>query len=173
MILDNFHAGYLACQKLIENGHKEIGFIGNIYATSSIADRFLGCCRAMIDNNLVWKKDYLISDRNDDGILIELTLPEKMPTAIVCNNDFVAYKYINFLESKGYKVPEDISIISFDNTLFSTISNPQITTIDNNVEEAVDLVCKVILKKLTANNKRYGRILVEGKIINRNSIKAI
>ncbi|MBO7085831.1 MAG: substrate-binding domain-containing protein, partial [Bacilli bacterium] len=115
----------------------------------------------------------IISDRNAEGEFITLTLPENLPTAFVCNNDQVAYDLIELLQDKGYKVPDDISVASFDNTKFSIRSNPQITTVDNNVDEMVDVACKVIIKKIENPVKQYNRILIKTTLIERDSIKDI
>lgn len=173
IILDNVTSGYHITQYLINKGHRNIGFIGNINSTSSIQDRFLGFYRAMLENNISVNHDYIISDRNASGSMIELTLKDKHPTAYVCNNDLVAFNLIKMLQNEGIRVPEDISVVAFDNTLFSSISTPTITTIDNNVMGLVDLATKVVIKKLSSYNKIYGRVLVQGSIVERNSAKKI
>ena len=171
MTIDNFKSGYQITQHLIDMGHKEIGFIGNIYSTSSIQDRFLGFYRAILTNKLHLNYEHVHSDRDENGSFLNIKIPNNLPSALVCNNDQVAYYVIKKLIASGYRVPEDISVVAFDNSIFSTVSNPQITTIDNNLDEFVSVACKVIIKKLTANNKRYGRILIDGKIIYRDSVR--
>ena len=171
VVIDNFYCGYQITNLLIKKGHRDIGFVGNIFSTSSIQDRFLGYYRSLLEHKIPLNYDYIVSDRNDDGQLIELELPVKMPTAFICNNDQVAYYFINMLKENDIKVPDDCSIVAFDNTIFSTIANPQITTVDTHVEELVDVVSKVIIKKITVPNKTYNRILVKGSIIERNSVK--
>ena len=88
-------------------------------------------------------------------------------------NDCVAFKLINQLKEMGKKVPDDVSVVAFDNTLFSVLSEPKITIVDNDVDNFVEVASKVILKKLSANNKIYGRIFVQGKIIERDSVSEI
>lgn len=171
VVIDNFYSGYQITNMLVSKGHTRIGFVGNIYSTSSIQDRFLGYYRSLLENKIPINYDYCVSDRNDDGQLIELTLPKQMPTAFVCNNDQVAYRYIQMLNKHGIKVPIDCSIVSFDNTIFSTLSNPPITTVDTHVEEMVNVVTKVMLKKINVPNKSYNRILVKSSIIVRDSVK--
>lgn len=173
VVTDNFYSGGIVTKLLIDKGHKEIGFVGNIYATSSIQDRYLGYCRALLENKLEIKSEYNISDRGDDGNLIELVLPKKMPTAFVCNNDLIAYNLIKLLKEKGYNIPNDISIVSFDNVKLSQMSEPPLTTIDNNVDEMVDVACKVMVKKIENPNKHYNRILIKTKLIERESIKQL
>ena len=173
VVTDNFYSGWNLTEVLIKKGHKRIGFVGNVYSTSSIQDRFLGYCRGLLAHKLKLDESLIVSDRDDDGEFIKLKLPDSLPTAFVCNNDQVAYDLIKLLQDEGYKVPDDVSVASFDNTKFSTRSNPQITTVDNNVDEMVDVACKVIIKKIENPVKHYNRILVKTTLIERDSIKDI
>lgn len=173
IVVDNFYSGYEITELLIKNGHKKIGFIGNIYSTSSIKDRFLGYYRALLENNIEINYDYILSDRDEAGRVINVEVPEVLPTAFVINNDRGAYYFIKKLEEKNIKVPDDISIVSFDNSLFSTLAKPYITTVDNNVSEMVNVTCKAMIKKLSGHEKKYDRILVRGSILERQSVKKI
>jgi LacI family transcriptional regulator len=173
IISDNFFSSYQLTISLIEQGHREIGFVGNIHSTSSIQDRFLGYYKALLENQMDLNMDYIVSDRDGLGKLIELKLPVKMPTAFVANCDQVAYKLINTLKQHGHQVPEQVSVVSFDNTIYATIAQPQITTVDNNVEEMVNTATKIIIKKINNPSRTYGRILVKGNIITRESSQHI
>lgn len=173
VVVDNFYSGLEITQYLIDRGHREIGFIGNLYSTSSIQDRFLGYYRCLLENKLAINYDYIVSDRDDAGNFIDLALPSKLPTAFVCNCDQVAYRLIKELQQKNVRVPEDISVVSFDNTIYSTVSEPQITTLDNNVDEMVNVVTKIILKKIENPTRKYDRILVKAFVVERNSVKEI
>ncbi len=174
IVVDNFQAGEDITNLLIKNGHKDIAFIGNIYATSSIKDRFLGYYSALIENNLSINQDYVISDRDSSGNLFKnYKLPKQLPSAIVCNNDQVAYFLIKRLQELDLKVPDDISIVTFDNTLYSKFSSVSLTSVDNNDDELVNICVKAITKKLTKPEKVYDKILVKTKIVERDSIKNI
>ena len=173
IVTDNFFSSYQLTESLIDQGHKKIGFVGNIYSTSSIQDRFLGYYKALLEHQMNINEDYIISDRDGLGKLIDLKIPNEIPTAYVANCDQVAFKLINTLKSKGYQVPKDISVVSFDNTIYSTISQPQITTVDNNVVEMVEAATKIIVKKINNPSKTYGRILIKGNIIKKDSSQSI
>ena len=171
IIVDNYYSGTDITKLLIKNGHKDIAFIGNIYSTSSIRDRFLGYYRALLEANIEINYDYVISDRDNLGNLHEFELPKNMPTAFVCNNDQLAYNLLNRLIEKGYKVPEDVSIVTFDNTIYSELSSVKLTSVDNNDDELVAIAVKAIIKKLSKPEKVYDRILVKARIVERDSVK--
>ncbi|MFA7561333.1 MAG: substrate-binding domain-containing protein [Candidatus Izemoplasmatales bacterium] len=173
IVSDNFYLGYQLTDLLIDKGHKEIAYVGSIKATSSIQDRYLGYYKALIEHGIHLKHDYVLEDRDETGKFIELDLPEKLPTAFVCNCDRVAFSLINKLKSMGVKVPEECSVVGFDNSLFSTLGEPKITTVDNNLEKMVSTAVKVISKKINNPLKTYDRILVPGTIIERDSVAYI
>ena len=174
VLSDNFYGAYMLTSHLIENGHRRIGFLGSIGSTSSIQDRYLGYYKALLENRIPLRQDWVIGDRsNESDIFPEFTLPQDMPTAFVCNCDETAYKLVNQLKNAGYSVPEDISVVGYDNHIYSTICNPRLTTIDVNIRvmstEAVD----IILHKIRDVNYRRGRTLVTGKLVRRESVKKL
>lgn len=173
VVVDNFYSGLEITQYLIDRGHYEVGFVGNLYSTSSIQDRFLGYYRCLLENKLPINYNYIISDRDEAGNFIDLKLPNQLPTAFVCNCDQVAFTLIKKLKENQIKVPEDISVVSFDDTIYSSVSEPQITTLNNNVDEMVKVATKIIIKKINNPVRRYDRILIKAYIVERNSVKNI
>lgn len=173
VVSDNFCGSYELTSYLINNGHRDIAFIGDIYATSSIQDRFLGYYKALLENRITLKDEYLINDRDRNGKFIEIVFPESMPTAFVCNNDELAFNVINKLKDMGARVPGDYSVASFDNSIYSVISNPQITTMVIDVEEMAKTANKIIINKIRKENKRYGRVTIKEKILLRDSVRSI
>lgn len=173
VITDNLYSGTEITKMLLSAGHKKIGFIGNIYSTSSIKERFLGYYRALLDAGIKLNMDYIISDRNEQGVLTDLILPENMPTAFVCNNDQVAYTLCMKLITMGYSIPTDISIATFDNSIYSQLSPVKLTTVDSNASVMVLKAVKAISKKITVPNKVYDRIFVKGTVIIRDSIRKV
>lgn len=174
VLSDNFFGSYTITNYLIEAGHRKIGFIGNIYSTSSIQDRYLGYYKSLLEHRIALNDEWVITDRESDGLTFPtLKIPENMPTAFVCNCDEVAYGFINQLKSLGYRVPEDVSIVGYDNHIYSTISNPRITTMDVNSYRMSSEAVEIIIKKIRDNNYHCGRILVTGKLIERDSVKAL
>ncbi|WAM33670.1 substrate-binding domain-containing protein [Caldicellulosiruptor morganii] len=173
VITDNFFATYEITNMLIEQGHREIGFVGNIHATSSIQDRFLGYYKALLENRIELNKDWIIKDRDDNNNFIDILLPGKLPTAFVCNCDKTAYLTIEKLKSAGYKVPDDISVVGFDDSLHAVLSSPKITTVRVNMEEMGRRTAKIMFEKIKQGEKHYGKVLIKGKIIVRESAKPL
>ena len=82
---DNYYASYEITNYLLKMGHENIGFVGNIYATSSIQDRFLGYCKSLLENRKKLNTEWILNDRDENGKYITIEMPEVFPTAIVCN----------------------------------------------------------------------------------------
>lgn len=170
VISDNFYGSYEITNYLIHSGHKEIGYVGNLFSTSSIQDRFLGYYKSLLEHKIKLNNKYVIDDRDEHGAFIEMELPEKLPTAFVCNCDQVAHLLIQKLTSKGYSVPEDCSIVGFDNDIYATISTPKLTTVEVDIEEMAKNAVRAICAKLDNAEASIGRVSVKGKIIYRDSV---
>lgn len=170
VITDNFYAAYELTNYVIKCGHKNIAFVGNIYATSSIQDRFFGYYKSLIEHRLNPKPDF-ISDRDAQGTSTDFDLPDPLPDAFVCNCDSVAYNLILKLQKLGYRVPEDVSVVGFDNDIYATLSKPQITTVEVDMQEMSRIAIKILIKKINRSQKKYGRIPVTAKLVIRDSVK--
>ena len=173
VLTDNFYGVYEMTNYLVQNGHKKIAFLGNVHATSSIQDRFLGYFKSLLEHRIDLKKEYVIKDRDERGFYIDIEFPEEMPTAFVCNNDEVAYNLINELQRKGIRVPEDCSVVGFDNSLFATLTEPPLTTVAVDAEEMSKVSVEIIMDKIKNPDKKYGRTLIKGNIIYRGSVNNI
>ncbi len=168
---DSFNGGYIITDYLVERGHTDIGFIGNLNVTSSINDRFLGYIKCLMENNLTYRNEWLLDDRDDTGTLFERPdFPEKMPTAFVCNSDETAFRVISALRTKEVRVPEDISVVGYDNYTVSNICIPAITTVEVDINKMAETAVEVIEKKLTDNNYSAGRCIISGKLIEKESV---
>ncbi len=174
VVTNGFFGGYKLTSHLISQGHTKIGYIGTQLATSSIFDRYMGYMKAMLQHKLTIDKKWVIDDRDVHNELFEtLPFPEELPTAFVCNCDETAFKAIRDLKAIGYTVPDDISIVGYDNYLISEISEPPITTIDVDSKEMADLAISTIIDRIR-NNKLPTRIQVlDGKLIEKASVKKI
>lgn len=173
IITDSVYGTYMLTNYIVSNGHTKIAFVGSIHATASILDRFLGYYRSLLVNNIPFREEYVISDRGDDGLFIELDLPEDMPTAFVCNCDELAYILMEKLKAKGYRIPEDISVVGFDNYTFAGYSSPRLTTVEVNVEAMAQTAVETLIKRILGEKYVQGRRVISGNLIIRDSVADI
>ncbi|MBU3114562.1 LacI family DNA-binding transcriptional regulator [Clostridium lacusfryxellense] len=168
---DNFFGTYEITNDLIEKGHEKIAFVGNLNLTSSIQDRFLGYYKSILEYKLPFKNSWIVNDRTDDNVWLDISLPEEMPTAFVCNCDKTALILIEKLKSVGYKVPEDYSVVGFDDSIHALQSSPKISTVRVDLDEMARVAIKMISKKINDVKTQYGRVMIKGKLVMRDSTK--
>lgn len=127
VISDGYYGMYRMTNYLIQRGHRNIAFLGSVGATSSITDRYFGYCRALQESGIQLRTDWVLPDRDDRGNF-KMDLPRELPTAFACNCDAAAYHLMRLLSANGLRVPEDVSVVSFDDFIYSDLSSPTITT---------------------------------------------
>ena len=170
IISDNIYGEMRLTELMIERGRKKIAFVGDVLATTSILDRYLGYTRALLMNRIMPKEEWLIIDRDEDGRYIELALPENMPDAFVCNCDEVAFNLVMKLKQMGYRVPEDISVAGYDDYTFSMLCDPKLTTYKVNTEEMAKKAVEQLVKRIKGRTVIYGQSVIGGELIKRDSI---
>jgi LacI family transcriptional regulator len=131
VISDNFRAAYQAVEYLIEKGHRYIGLLGSdMSCYPSLKERRNGYLRAMKENDLT---EIFISNFNinkSKGYQETISLLKEYPhiTALFCVNDDVGSAAIRASQYLGKRVPEDISIIGYDDTYIAANTHPALTT---------------------------------------------
>ena len=171
VLSDNTSGGYQMTQHLIaDRPHTRIGFVGSIQATSSIMDRYLGYCRALLMRRHRAPARLAAGGprpRRPGGS--RCTLPREMPDAFVCNCDEVAFNLVERLKREGYEIPRDIAVTGYDDYRFSTISRPQLTSYRIDVEGMAAAVVAQLRRKLNGKAPLAPTTLVPGAFVRRES----
>ena len=169
VVSDNIEGGCTLTEHLLEQGYREIGFIGSIQHTSSIMDRYLGYQRAMRTAGLIPREEWLLEDRDDARHYIPLQLPQSLPRAFVCNCDEVAYNLVETLRQAGIRVPQDVAVCGYDDFHYATLCQPPLTTYRVNVE----LMAKAAVNRLVAKIRQEAvppmRYAIPGHLVVRES----
>lgn len=177
VVSDSFYGTYRLTNYLFSMGHEKIAFVGTLLATSSITDRYLGYVKAMLEHGVKLRDDWRIDDRDlRSGYIDEvnlLTLPDDMPTAFVCNCDLSAGMLINKLRQNGYRVPEDVSVVGYDNYIYPGICDIGITTYEVDLGEMAKRTVKVLLSKLENQAGAQSTYIVEGHLVIKDSVRRI
>ena len=171
VVSDNVYGCYVLTNYLFKKGLTKLAFLGDIHATSSIMDRYLGYYKSLLEHDVEIRKDWIISDRDEAANYDSVNLPAEMPQAFVCNCDESAYKLVIQLKEQGYRIPEDISVVGFDDFIYATFSNPQLTTYRVGLETMSETVVDAIVKKIKDPSYRIGRKVIGGNIVIRKSVK--
>lgn len=174
VVMESIYSTYEITKYLISMGHRKIGFVGTIGVTTSITDRYLGYARALIEEHIEIKNEWLIDDRNKNGDSIELVLPKKLPTAFVSNCDETAMILVKTLSERGLRVPEDISIASYDNDIFAELCVPNLTTVAVDFKNIGKVTAEKMIQSMESPSKNSSKVhRIPGKIIFRDSVNKI
>lgn len=173
-ISDGFYGTYILTNYLIERGHREIAYVGTLFATESITDRYMGYYKSLLEHGIEIKPEYLIKDRDlvhgRQEDYMGSAFPEKIPTAYVCNCDYIASLVIKVLKARGLRVPEDVSVVGYDNYLYPGLCDVEITTYDVDIRAMARGAIETLLKKLDGENYKKGIHIVEGHMIEKKSV---
>ena len=116
----------------------------------------------------------MLDDRDSDRHNFhKFLLPEEMPTAFVCNADIIASWVIRELNQAGYRVPEDVSVVGFDDFLYPGLCSVPMTTYAVNMTKMAETSVKLLIRKMTGGETSEGMHLIEGRFIERKSVRAI
>ena len=175
----NYTSMYEATQKLIDYGHKHIMFYGSDAHSMSFRERHEGF-EACIDNNKNnGVKGYSVIFDNsdlqysDNELFINTLKNNKDITGIVCANDIVALNVYTLLKEQGKKIPDDYSVIGFDNIRGGRYSDPALTTFHVPREQIGDEIGLYILRLMQENKPQYSEFIIRCNFIERDSIKDI
>ena len=170
---NHYKAGYIAGQHLVDNGHKEIAYISGWFDTSDANERHHGFIDALNENNisihenLIYRGDYTFKKGFEGANYLFNQEPNF--TALFCANDQSAMSAISALSSKGVDIPNEVSVLGYDNMNIASYTNPPLSTINVPVQKmAVSAVRKLI-------NLCYGADLeidysFDAKLIERQSV---
>jgi len=180
--IDNEAAAREATEYLINLGHQKIGYLnGHIkfrsdepsFESQLTRGRSSGFRNAMSTHNITVNKDWIIrapmSMEGGRQGAKELLALSSRPTAIYCSNDEMALGAIFEIKKAGLRVPEDISVIGFDNMLYGNISDPPLTTIEQPAEKIGERSMQRLLELIAGKSVENNMEIVPHKLIERES----
>lgn len=176
VISDGYYGAYHLVNYLLDQGHTGIAYVGTLLATSSITDRYFGYAKALMEHGIPLRDDWQLDDRNvSSGTIQEelMRLPEEMPTAFFCNCDLTAGRLIHKLQENGYRVPEDISVVGFDNYIYPGVCNVGITTYEVDQAEMAAQAVQVLVKRMEGQPCKHGTHVVQGRLVIKESAKGV
>lgn len=171
--INDYKGTYLATKYLINKGHKEIAFISPKKENKLIELRFNGYRDAMKENKIEIKESNIFesSISFDEGIKVGKKLSEnKTISAAITTADIVAIGIIEGARLSGMRVPEDLSLIGFDNLTISNYCYPKLTTINQNILKKGEMAISLLLDKIQKINKLPNTLLIDVDLIERQSV---
>lgn len=146
--VDGAHGIQLAVRHLAELGHRRIGYVGPPSEQALAKQRWEGFVREMtaldltIDGDLVFEGDF--TERTGQTSAHYLLDQPNPPTAIICNNDRMAFGAMREIQSRGLTVGRDVSVVGFDDLPLARYSHPALTTIHQPVQEIGQMLFRLL-----------------------------
>lgn len=148
--IDNFAASREVAKHLVSLGHKRIGAISGQEDSQVTIDRLGGLKRVLQEHGINFNEDWFIrgsyNKQSGEACATKLLEQEELPTAIFCFSDEIAIGAIKAIKRKGLRVPEDISVIGFDNIDICEYIDPPLTTVDQPAVEMGKRAMEVLYK---------------------------
>jgi len=172
--LDDFKAGYMATQHLIDQGYEKIAFITTIHQIKIFNDRLKGYKAALKDNGLPLIDEHLIfgglSIKDGRFGAGKLMRSKNKPDAIIAGDDFTALGVIKKLKEID-ETPPEVGVIGFANEAFSAYITPNLSTIDQHAPQIGKECAKMFLKMVKQENpfQEMEHIVLDPSIIERQS----
>lgn len=176
VITANIEGGYTATQYLISQGYTRIGFVGKIHTYLAYRERFTGYTLAMNDSELQLDSELSLTEDsffdNLDSLDAAISrLREKEVEAMVCSSDRVAIKLITRMQAAGIHIPDDVSIIGFDDIENADIINPPLTTMRVPRAEMGRRAALMLVHQLGGEEYLTSSVVIYPKLIERESVK--
>lgn len=178
VLINNLDSAICAVNHLIQKGHRSIGYIRGNSRIKAFQSRERGYETALRESGLERDLKWTVTVGTKTELAHRDTLawldgnPE-LPTAFFVDNDLIAYGVIRALTQKGIRIPEDISIVGFDDLPYSAVSSPALTTIHVNGSAMGREAVKRLLDKMDSPDA--GRFKIESctEFIERESVRQI
>ena len=170
---DNLLAGREAAEYLYQLGHRRIAYLGSDSSLMFSADRKAGYQLALASHQLPVRPEYCVevknvSENNEEAIR-GLLMQKDRPTAILVSDDILAVSLERVCLENHLAIPEDLSIISFNNSLFTRLTSPQLTSIDIGAGQLGSEAASQIINHIENPNLLATKIIVPHHLIERDS----
>ena len=171
ILTNNRFGAYTVTKHLLELGHRDIAFIGNIDFSPSYQERWEGYHLAHREYGIKPKENFQLKDALEEAPVINYYINqlEENPTAWVCVNDGLGYLVTSGLQSLGFKVPDDASVCSFDNGQLSQLSTPSITTMDIDFKAFGQNAVEKLFWRMDNREAPHQEVLLPTTLIERES----
>ncbi len=172
---NNYRAARELTDYLIGLGHEKIAYIGGDVKLTVTQERFNGYSEAMRLANFAVSDDYVkyIAFEREEGkraVNEIMDLPQP-PTALIVADDLVALGVLSALQEKQIKVPEEVSVVSFNNALISELASPPLTTVDINIFQLGFEAAKCVLELVEQPEMMSKHVIVPTAIVKRETCR--
>lgn len=176
VVSDNMRGEYEATKYLLELGHRNIAFItaARLEDATSVRNRYFGYCRALKEYGLEVRPELVKNGglyEQEQEILAKML--ENGATAICCVNDYVAVSVLKHLRDMGVKVPEQVSVIGYDNLDFCELAYVPLASVEQDLVQIGERAARYIVDCIESGSYEYRREIVPVKLVPRKSCRRL
>jgi DNA-binding LacI/PurR family transcriptional regulator len=178
VVADDFVGGVLAAGHLASLGHKRLAILSENLKVSSSRERIRGFKQGLADagvsfddNNIVIC-EYKVEEGKRGALELLRRSGGERPTAIFCCNDLLAIGALQAAKEIGVRVPEELSVVGFDNTILATVTDPPLTSVAQPMEHMGKLVFNLLLENLEKKEAIKQRVVLRPELVVRQSTAA-
>lgn len=172
VLIDNEHGAFQAIKYLIDRGHRRIGFVSGELSRLSFRQRYDGYIKALKLNDIPLDENIVRTEGLENGYEhVKYLIEEQNVRCIFSANDLNAihgYKAINDL---NLKIPDDVSIVGFDDIDMAKLSSPPLTTVRVYKEELGSIAVRILLKLIHGETDNNTTTLVPTRFVERQSVR--
>jgi len=173
VVVDNRQGAFAAVEHLITRGHRRIGMITGLLHISTGRERKLGYEQALGAHQIPVRPEFLREGDNQQAtglVLAEqlLSLPEP-PTALFISNNLMAMGAIRAIRTRSLRIPQDVAIISFDDTPWAEVLSPPLSVVSQPTYELGRAATDLLLRRLINRNIPVASVELKPRLILRES----
>lgn len=173
--LDESRAAEIAVEYLLKLGHREIAFVGGSKDVRSTMEKRLKYMQILQKNNISVRKEWIVDgegydDQSGYEAMQQILNLSSKPTAVIAVNDFTAAGAVHAILDRGLRIPEDISVISFDDTYIGNLCRPRLTSVSYDLERFGEVLIHSAVGIVEGEKIKQNQ-LIKPKIIVRDSCK--
>lgn len=179
VLTEGYESSKRAAQYLIRKGKRRIGYIRMPPYISVVHHRYAGYKQGLISGGIEPDGDIVYQCPDDEMGKTHMEIgyegaqalmgKDNPPDAIMCAVDIMAVGAIKYLKQAGYKIPEDVSVVGFDDIALATIIEPHLTTIAQPTRQIGEEAAKILIAKINGNENINDKIMIEPEFVIRES----
>lgn len=178
VLISNTDSAAQATEYLIANGHRQIGYLKGKFRIKNFSYRASGFCRALYKNGLALAPYHVVPLLSTmEGAYQDMTgwlkTAKNLPTAFFADNDVIALGAMRAMKEYGLRVPEDVSVIGFDDLLLGEVSSPRLSTIHVYKQEMGQLAVRRLVDRINKGSRTRAKIQICTKLIKRESVVSL
>lgn len=175
--VDGYRAMYELTMHLIDYGHRDIAYISELKYSSFKHNRYTGHTNALLESGITVNPELVkfCGFGPDNGAESFLSLRDAgvQFTAVICENDMIAFGVADECRKLGLRIPDDLSLTGFDNTVMAQYYNPPLTSVNQHLGQQADNAIDMLLRMLRGETFEGKHVNVQPTLVLRESVKKI